>query len=289
MRFELEHLESYDDESLLAELRRVAALIDSPTITQDQFTSLANVHSSTVGRRFGGWRKALDAAGLSQRFDDSKSQKSREEILAAIRATAEKFQKNVLTIQEFEAHSAIGARPVRRVFGSWKKALEAAGLAQSTLARRYTDEECFENMLAMWTQFGRPPQHDEMNAPPSQVGSKAYVRRWGTWRKALTAFVQRVNSEQIEPASAPAQPEPTLLQQVEVKRGPREIPLGLRYFVLKRDHFRCVTCGASPAIQLGVILHIDHIIPWALGGRTVADNLRTLCEQCNLGKGITAA
>lgn len=290
MRFELEHLESYDDEALLVELRRVAALIETPKITIGQFTALAKVHGSTLQKRFGGWKGALEAAGLSTRFDDGSFKKSREEILTAITDTANKLQKQVLTRQEFVAHTGITDGPVRREFGSWKSALEAAGLTQSSLGKRYTDEQCFENMLSVWTHYGRPPQHDEMNEAPSVVGSKAYIRRWGTWRKALAAFVQRVNSEPIESVrEATSQPASHEDNPTEIKRGSRDVPLALRYYVLKRDNFRCVTCGASPAISAGVVLHVDHIHPWALGGATVADNLRTLCLPCNLGKGVSPA
>jgi 5-methylcytosine-specific restriction endonuclease McrA len=34
-----------------------------------------------------------------------------------------------------------------------------------------------------------------------------------------------------------------------------------------------------------VELHADHISPWADGGKTVLENLQTLCQNCNLGKG----
>lgn len=56
----------------------------------------------------------------------------------------------------------------------------------------------------------------------------------------------------------------------------------LRYDVLKRDGFKCVLCGATASD--GVKLHVDHIIPIAKGGKTELSNLRTLCENCNLGK-----
>ena len=57
----------------------------------------------------------------------------------------------------------------------------------------------------------------------------------------------------------------------------------LRYDILKRDGFRCVICGRTA--NDGVKLHVDHIIPIAKGGKTVKENLRTLCEKCNWGKG----
>ena len=59
----------------------------------------------------------------------------------------------------------------------------------------------------------------------------------------------------------------------------------LRYQVLKRDNFKCCACGASPAKDPSVELHIDHVIPWSKGGKTTLDNLQTLCSKCNLGKG----
>jgi len=57
---------------------------------------------------------------------------------------------------------------------------------------------------------------------------------------------------------------------------------GLRTKILRRDGFRCRMCGASPAD--GITLHIDHITPVSLDGRTVPENLQTLCQACNLGK-----
>ena len=52
---------------------------------------------------------------------------------------------------------------------------------------------------------------------------------------------------------------------------------------MRRDGFRCQLCGATQAD--GVKLHVDHIIPISKGGTSDIDNLRTLCERCNRGKG----
>lgn len=56
----------------------------------------------------------------------------------------------------------------------------------------------------------------------------------------------------------------------------------LRYNIMKRDGFRCVLCGRTA--DDGVKLHVDHIMPVSKGGKTVESNLRTLCEDCNMGK-----
>lgn len=68
-------------------------------------------------------------------------------------------------------------------------------------------------------------------------------------------------------------------------RTSRNISDKLRYQVLKRDNFKCCACGASPAKDPAVELHVDHIVPWSKGGETRIDNLQTLCSKCNLGKG----
>jgi len=61
-----------------------------------------------------------------------------------------------------------------------------------------------------------------------------------------------------------------------------KITKSVRYDILKRDHFRCVLCGRGA--EDGVKLQVDHFIPIAGGGTSEYDNLRTLCEDCNLGK-----
>ncbi len=69
----------------------------------------------------------------------------------------------------------------------------------------------------------------------------------------------------------------------EAAKERRMVDKRLRYEVMKRDGFQCQLCGRTRAD--GVILHVDHIIPVSKGGKSTMDNLRTLCADCNLGKG----
>lgn len=59
----------------------------------------------------------------------------------------------------------------------------------------------------------------------------------------------------------------------------------LRFEVLRRDNFRCVYCGATPAESE---LHLDHVVPRALGGQDTPENLAASCADCNAGKSSTA-
>jgi hypothetical protein len=289
MKFEIEHLESYDDAALLDELRRVASLIDAQKLTREHFSAISNVHDSTLRRRFGGWRAALKAAGLSDRIDASNVATTRTQILELIRAAAATLGSNSFTRREFQDVSGISNGPIYRHFGTWKNAVIEAGFVQAALSKRYSDEECFENLLKVWTHYGRPPKHTEMTGTPSAVGPKAYVLRWGTWRKSLSAFVRRVNEPEGDSVIEDAVLHATTVADESPFRDRRNVSLSLRYAILKRDSFRCVACGSSPALSHGLVLHIDHIVPWAHGGRTELKNLRTLCSPCNLGKGVSPA
>lgn len=62
------------------------------------------------------------------------------------------------------------------------------------------------------------------------------------------------------------------------------IPLNIRWAVLKRDKYKCVKCGCSPSLNHKVELEVDHIRPVARGGTNEAENLQTLCKDCNQGK-----
>lgn len=285
MQFELNRLTDYSDESLIEELQKVAKKVNASKLTVKLFNENSKTNSSTIQRRFGNWGKALEKAGLASLYDDSSMKRTKQEILDELRNVSEKVGGSTITKKLLDEHSKYGYEAVRSTFGSWANALQEANLKQTKHAKRYRDEECFENLLEVWTYYGRQPKYQEMKQEPSKVGAKAYLARWGSWTKALYAFVERVNSDSsdslisIEPvAEIENEPKYTLSEDK------RDIRLGLRYDVLKRDSFKCVICGQSPATNYNTTLHIDHIVPFSKGGKTNIENLRTLCKDCNLGK-----
>jgi len=301
MRFELARLTQYDDDSLIAEIRRVAGLLPPDIkLTQVQFDRFAKVSVSAIRRRFGGWYNALRSAGLVHRYSGRtvsskmRTQTARnltnEQLISELQRVASEIKSDTLTVSQFNAHSEIAASVISRRLGSWNKALQVAGLRSVKLGRRYTEDDYFENLLTVWTYIGRQPKYGEMNATPSVISAGAYVNRWGGWRKALLAFVQRVNADTEQTKNAQLLKDTPELkvapQKMSVEpENQRKIPLGLRYNVLVRDHFKCVLCGSSPAKDPGCKLHVDHILPFSKNGKTVQENLRTLCGDCNIGKG----
>lgn len=306
MVFELDRLVTYDDDAVRVEMRRVADLISDPVITKVAFDRHGRVSSSTCQKRFGGWRQALEAIGEGHRYggpDVTRKMASQDArkldeaaIAAELRRVADVLGKTTLTRKEIDQHSdVLGWTAAVSRFGSWKAALEAAGLTTVPHARRWSDEEYFSNLLTVWTHHGRAPRYAELNQPPSTITNGSYAKKFGSWGAAKTAFLERVNSDltddQPEPAGVASTPaaRPASRPARQAPADQRSIRLGLRYTVLRRDHFRCSNCGRSPATHHGCVLHVDHVHPFSRGGKTVLENLRTLCDDCNLGKGSTVA
>ena len=78
----------------------------------------------------------------------------------------------------------------------------------------------------------------------------------------------------------PETPEELASAEAVYTRTP--IPARMRFEILRRDSYRCQLCGRCQSD--GVRLHNDHKTAVSRGGSTTEDNLRVLCEPCNLGK-----
>lgn len=327
----LDALPEYSKVSIVDDLRRVSKSFPEEPFTNKFYCMHGGRYSPSIfKRRFGGWREALDAAGIGNRYvgrpttDRMRSQPGRaisnEDILAKIRGIAAQLGKASLAGADIRAYSEINQRLLATRFGSVSKALRLAGIAQVPHGRRHTEEEVFENLLGVWTHYGRPPTHSEMDKPPSTVGSNTYIKRYGGWRNALKVFVERANSEgdgdsaldpeqdtfklvnRVDPTESPAtsaagtsrpqaarqitaRPRVTRRAQPNVKPEDRRDPTkGLRFKVLLRDQFRCRYCGRDKATD-GCRMELDHIVAFSKGGKTTFENLQTLCWDCNIGKG----
>ena len=297
MKFELERLpRGASLEEIKEEIIRVAELISDTIITQKKFNAISKISTSTLNKKFGSWEKTLIECGLGHRYSGRtisskmRSQVARNlpdaELISELKRVAQKLGKKELSQKDFNDNSSFSASAIARRLGSWSEGLKKSGLEEVKMAKRYTEQDYFENLLNVWTHYGRQPYYREMGSPPSIISSGGYERRWGRWSFAIKAFIEFVNIDKPVIEETPI--ERKIIQKISVKterKNKRDIPLGLRYKVLSRDRFRCVKCGNSPATDLNCKLHIDHIIPFSKGGVTTFDNLQATCSNCNLGKG----
>jgi hypothetical protein len=201
-----------------------------------------------------------------------------EKLLADVRRVAMKHGNGRLSFLLYQDFGSYAAHTVMNRFGSWNKALTAAGLPINN-EQLIDDQRLFENIERLWRTLGRQPGKRDLGNGISEFSEGPYRRRFGSWNQSLVEFVKYVNDVEVAEYTDPA------MTDIENRRVPgRDINLRLRFRIMQRDRFRCCQCGRSPATDLGVVLHVDHIIPWSKGGETTMENLQTLCSDCNLGK-----
>ncbi len=198
-------------------------------------------------------------------------------LLADLTEVYESAGGSKITIELYEKFGKYNSSTIIRHFGSWNSALEQAGLQISN--KQYTLQELYDNLAELWLKLGHQPSRRELALAGSPISYKAYERKFGKWSVALKSFIAYYND-----SDSSALIQNPILKHEAPHSTSRDINLRMRFLVMQRDNFKCCLCGASPAKDSSVELHVDHIIPWSKGGETVLNNLQTLCSKCNLGK-----
>jgi hypothetical protein len=226
-----------------------------------------------------------------------------DEVLPILLHAAKHFGYRVFTMRELgKAKLGVSRGGVESAFGSWPEAMRVLrnALAKDGLSlaprqtKRVSDEQLFLELERVWQSLGHRPSRYEWEMSEGKFAYRTYRVRFGGWVKACLSFLEwrmggrsiEINDSEVAEPSTVQDPNLPTASKVAVSR--RNPPDRLRLRVLDRDAFRCVLCGRSPATERGVVLHLDHIIPFSDGGQTVFENLRTLCETCNQGRGNVA-
>lgn len=207
-----------------------------------------------------------------------------QQLLDELRAFAGTIGNRVFTKREFDDRpgASVGRSRRRRItattiqkrFGSWREGLRRVGIEGGDV-HTYPAGELMDRLDEAWRKLGYPPGIWTLKRLTG-LSEGPFVSRWGSIRNAcvrLAAFHRgEISREQ-------------LLEGARTKPARRALSGSLRYEIMERDHFRCTCCGASPATDPSVRLEVDHIVPVCRGGTDERGNLRTLCGECNRGKG----
>lgn len=304
MEFKLnEYHRDVSDEELLDDLRRVAELLNKENLSMPEYQKNGKYHTSTITRRFDGWRNSLKKAGLSLTKTWAKHEYCEDEALffEDMRLVANKLNKEYITARDYRQLGKFDLSATFRKYGSWNIMLQKAGLKPTPYrlgkGKEISDEELFQDIERVWVKLGRQPTINDVKNGEFNFAQNTFTRRFGGWRGALEAFVKYINSEDATDitsdyeVSDTAEKDSIDLSKNNKPSNPithktrRDINLRLRFKVMARDNFKCCKCGRSPATDPTVVLHVDHKYPWVKGGETTMENLETTCMECNLGKG----
>ncbi len=128
---------TYTDDELLDALHEFADEHGRPPTAPEANDRAGFPGPDTFVRHFGSWNTAIVEAG----FEPRNRHRSDEELLADLREFAERHGEQPTT-RAIRAHEEIATPPTyRKRFGSWRAALDAAGLVPFTNEQNVADEE----------------------------------------------------------------------------------------------------------------------------------------------------
>lgn len=300
MKFELNDWKNQlTDEEIIADIQETAKKLGNTYISISTYKTHGKYSQCAIQAHFGTWKNALLLAGLrNERTPSEFKLISDEEYFDDLRRVSQILKKNTVPYDDYKEYGKYAAEHIFKRFGKWNIALKNAGLEPTGFVKdKISEQECFDEIERMWRLLGRQPTSTDITKSGiCKYSIDTFKRRFGGWRKALEAFIVYINTTDNEYEPHPsdsitianstnnAVEQPSKIITLPKHRTTRNINTHLRFQVLARDNFKCCACGASPAKDPSVELHVDHIIPWSNGGETVIDNLQTLCSKCNLGK-----
>jgi hypothetical protein len=141
--FKIDFLESYDQDSIVEELKRIASVTGKATVTKNDIKTHGRCKHATILRRFGSLRKALHTAGLaSQRYMKGSDEELLSILIELWEQTLESEGRRPYKEDLKKYKFPVSPDTYVRHFGSWKKALL---LAYNSVASASEDFEAHGN------------------------------------------------------------------------------------------------------------------------------------------------
>ena len=297
MEFKLnEYHKDISDEELINDLLNVSKKLNKTYISHKDYIENGKYSLTPYRNRFHNWESALKAANLDSKPRKNSYRVSETELIDDIKNVSRIINRSSVSVQDYRQYGCFSINTIYGRFGDWKSALMKAGLkTKDNIDNRHIENiQLISEIERLWVELGRQPTTTDIRNGLSKYSLNTYARHFGSWRNALIAFIEYINEsdccceyENEEKNNNDSTISDRINQKESnkpVHKTKRDINLRLRFKVMQRDNFKCCMCGASPAKDPSVELHIDHIIPWSKGGETTIDNLQTLCSKCNLGK-----
>lgn len=176
----------YSREELIGKLHAKARELGRTPSAREMAQPSAKIYQNM----FGGWEKALEAAGL----DPLNAHHTKEEILEEIKKRAEEMER----VPRYCDMGPSITRASKKYWTKWTDALIEAGIVRKEDNLAYyntkdgwhnevTPNQCIESIRRLGERLGRAPSVEEMDKNRDTVSVYVCRLRFGTWRAALAA------------------------------------------------------------------------------------------------------
>ncbi|MCA9025713.1 MAG: hypothetical protein KDA86_10915 [Planctomycetaceae bacterium] len=160
-----------------------------PDISITQFYRETGINDTNVYLLFENWADLRVQAGLPPRINRRKrfAIHTKEQLLDRVKQAAEKFGEDI-TVGEFTRETGVTSRPITRLFGTWLKLKEAAGLHKVRPGGqpvRFTHEELVERLRELVKKRGDISRRQFCREVGISNNGLSGVVSWGELRKAI--------------------------------------------------------------------------------------------------------
>ena len=223
----------------------------------------------------------MSTGAFRYEIDRVRSPFSKAELIASLKKYAQSQNVESFGMRDYNAWrgKVAHAETIRVRFGTWGKALQAAGF-RAVRGHKLDPKAMVSAFRDCWREHGSVPTLRQLEYFLQRHNYPFRIKTYGKFFGGLGPLAKRIVDVQNGTLV-----EADLYRPRKIERPrDRAVPLKLRTAVLKRDGHRCVKCGADPSRDKSVRLEVDHIIAVARGGTSKMNNLQTLCWACNQGK-----
>ncbi len=266
--FGTNHKNGISEDELIRALRELADELGKPPRFKDM-EEQGEYSGHTYLRTFGSWPKAKESAGLDPKTTTSR-RISRTSLIEAMTELEKRLGKTP-SQDEMQKFGKYSYRPYYREFGSWKHALEVAGIDPEH-SFGTPDEDLIAELKRLADCLDQTPTIPQL-AEHGRFSAWPYLRAFGSWNDALRAAGLEINK-------AHGVLDGTLDYGSNWEKQ--------RELALERDERVCQDCGILDDEQrdkTGEGLHVHHLKKrrkfdsYEKANRL--ENLVSLCRSCH--------
>lgn len=235
-KFQPNRLASYDEDSILDEIRRVITHhFHGTPPPKAEFERFARVKGWVIKKRFGSWANAIMKAGFNYTgtnyadMDLHRDKFSKERMTDDLNRVRHLNDGEYFTYDYYKKHKgAYSIKTLKKYFGcsNWptllrdvlsleRKPKRVVRYIKAKEERRsqYSKDQLFVELKRVWDELGRRPTYTEFRRI-GQIGTKVYERCFGSWTDAVSIFCKKYQYETQGKSSTNATPD-LLLSEIQ--------------------------------------------------------------------------